>query len=283
MAPPDATNREPAPPDQPVHRQGLLGVRGTGRVEPAVRPQKRRHKAPIYPNELNQSSRHNLAHPHTDPPVDLAGSGASGVGAASTPSDCRQLSKWPVSSANAAPTAVFRTTTTQSTGAVLGRSSRHATRIWRFKRFRSTAVPTARETTRPSRACPGPSRRPKGAPPSPSHTCTTKPPAPRLRPSRSTRRNSRGAVSLSRDSRRCRSPRPTPRDVPALCAGAARSLPGPPVSASGSGIRGSSCGGVCLAEKFASRITSRFSRRDRPKPQVNVSASRLAFRPGYLL
>jgi hypothetical protein len=129
-------------------------------------------------------------------------------------------------------------------------------------------VPTARETTRPSRACPSPSRRPKGAPPSRSHTCTTNPPAPRLRPSRSTRRNSRGAVSLSRDSRRCRSPRPTPRDAPALCAGDARSLPGPPVSASGSGTRGSSSGDVCLAEKFASRITSKFSRRDRPKPQV---------------
>ena len=171
----------------------------------------------------------------------------------------------------------------QSSAGTPGRNARHATRIWRFARFRSTAVPTARATTRPNRACPSPSPCPHGAPPSRSHTCTTNPPAPRLRPSRSTRRKSRGAVSRSRDSRRCRSPRPTPRDVPALCAGDARSLPGPPVSASGSGIRGSSCGGVCLAEKFASRITSRFSRRDRPKPQVNVSASRLAFRPGYLL
>src|SRR5260370_15542870 len=197
MAPPDATDREPAAASQPVRREGLLDVGGTRRVEAAVRPQQGRHKAPIYPNDLNQSGRNNLPHFHTDPPVALAGSAAPGVGAASTPNNRRQLSRWPATSENAAPTAVFRTTTTQSTGTVLARSSRQATRIWRFRRFRSTAVPTARETTRPSRACPSPSRRPKGGPPSRSHTCTTNPPAPRLRPSRSTRPHSRGAVSPS--------------------------------------------------------------------------------------
>src|SRR5260370_41398280 len=143
MAPPDATDREPAAASQPVRREGLLDVGGTRRVEAAVRPQQGRHKAPIYPNDLNQSGRNNLPHFHTDPPVALAGSAASGVGAASTPSNRRQLSRWPATSENAAPTAVFRPPTTKSTVTVLARSSSQSPRFCLRSRVRSPAAPAA--------------------------------------------------------------------------------------------------------------------------------------------
>jgi hypothetical protein len=174
-----------------------------------------------------------------------------------TSSDRRHLSRFPASSAKAVPAARFRTTMTQSTAVLLGWSSRQATRICRFSRFRSTAVPTALGTTRPRRARLRASSCPTEGATSRLHTCTTNPPAPRLRPSRSTRRNSPGLVSFSGDSRRCGLARATRRGVPGLFAGDARSPRGPPESASGCGNRGSSCDDVCLAEKFASRITSK--------------------------
>ncbi len=147
-------------------------------------------------------------------------------------------------------------TSTTSTGRSLrGPRFRNTSRSSRFERFLSTAFPTLRLATKPTRSPPSFLGRPNA----------TKSGVTKRRPSRYTR--SKSALRRSATARP-EQPSVKPKDGAAPCAGAGRGRPGRPFRACARETRGCGCVGADLAGTFFSfRHDSRL-RRARPLPKA---------------
>jgi hypothetical protein len=200
----ETKQRQPAATGRPVDGHRLHSISGTRGIEATARREYRRDRPSVDTERAEQqptregSQSASLSYAfharfvslRPDVPLHLAifsGKGQSCPGESGAgeraPRDLRPLARSADSCWNVSPAASGRATSTQSTS---GRNSvskdRHAAFSRRRSRFRSTAFPTRRETTRPSR---GPSVSARRS------TWMTSSPRRQLAPSRKTRCHSR--------------------------------------------------------------------------------------------
>ncbi len=152
VAPAQPSHRQPAAAGGAVHLDRLQRVGAARRVEPAARAEQRADKAPVPGQQLHEQDRRQ-AWPARRPPVGPA----RHRHCAAPP--CRRVSLRITRSSSAARSAwrevaargLARTTSRLPPGSD-ARYPRARCRSWRRTRLRTTAGPTARLTTNPTRA-----------------------------------------------------------------------------------------------------------------------------------